>query len=46
MPTAESILKDKKFRKNKDSKQLKDLERFVESGKEKPIKKKKAKGYK
>ena len=37
MPTAESIIKDKDFRATKTDKELEELERFVESGKEKPL---------
>lgn len=38
MPTAEEILKDKDFRSTKTEKQLEELERFIKSGKEKPLK--------
>lgn len=37
MPTAENIIKDEAFRKAKTQEQLADLERFIKSGKERPL---------
>ncbi len=37
MPTAEDIIKDKEFRKTKTQEQLADVERFIRSGKERPL---------
>ena len=40
MSTAEEIIKDKAFRRTKTKEQLEELERFIESGKEIPLKRK------
>jgi hypothetical protein len=42
MPTAETIIKDEDFRKGKAEEQLKELEQFIESGKEIPLKRSEA----
>ena len=38
MPTAESVIKNKRFREIRSNKQLKEITLFIESGKEKPLK--------